>query len=289
MSGYIELHAHSAYSFAVGACSPREMVRGAKKLGLSGLALLDYDGVYGLMEARAAAREAGLAFLPGCEFTLEDETHLPVICRSDQGYSALTGAISAHHLAAGRREPDRQNLAELASWAKGQWLVLTGTRAGPLRRVLHRSGIAAAVRFLEQLKEMFGAENVAVEAALAGFDGEERLAAQLDHLACKTKLPLVATSAARCADPASQHLADVMTATRHRLPLDKVQDHLPASHAMLRTPAQLRRIYQQIPHALENAAAIGKDLIFDFLRVSMCKDAAPPPTRRYVTAWESPR
>ena len=54
MSGYIELHAHSAYSFAVGACSPREMVRGAKKLGLSGLALLDYDGVYGLMEARAA-------------------------------------------------------------------------------------------------------------------------------------------------------------------------------------------------------------------------------------------
>ena len=60
MSGYIELHAHSAYSFAVGACSPREMVRGAKKLGLSGLALLDYDGVYGLMEARAAAREAEL-------------------------------------------------------------------------------------------------------------------------------------------------------------------------------------------------------------------------------------
>lgn len=53
MSGYIELHAHSAYSFAVRACSPREMVRGAKKLGLSGLALLDYDGVYGLMEARA--------------------------------------------------------------------------------------------------------------------------------------------------------------------------------------------------------------------------------------------
>ncbi|MFR9287535.1 PHP domain-containing protein, partial [Varibaculum cambriense] len=125
MSGYIELHAHSAYSFAVGACSPREMVRGAKKLELSGLALLDYDGVYGLMEARAAARQAELPFLPGCEFTLEDETHLPIICRSSQGYSALTGAISSHHLAAGRREADRQNLAELAQWAKGQWLVLT--------------------------------------------------------------------------------------------------------------------------------------------------------------------
>lgn len=264
MSGYIELHAHSAYSFAVGACSPREMVRGAKKLELSGLALLDYDGVYGLMEARAAARQAELPFLPGCEFTLEDETHLPIICRSSQGYSALTGAISSHHLAAGRREADRQNLAELAQWAKGQWLVLTGTRAGPLRSVLYRFGIAAAVRFLEQLKELFGAENIAVEAALAGFDGEERLAAQLDHLARKTKLPLVATSAARCADPASQRLADVMTATRLARPLDKIQDDLPACHAMLRSEAEMLRIHQQFPSAVDNAAQIGKDLIFDF-------------------------
>lgn len=264
MSGYIELHAHSAYSFAVGACSPREMVRGAKKLGLSGLALLDYDGVYGLMEARAAARQAELPFLPGCEFTLEDETHLPIICRSSQGYSALTGAISSHHLAVGRREADRQNLAELAQWAKGQWLVLTGTCAGPLRRVLYRFGIAAATRFLEQLKELFGAENIAVEAALAGFDGEERLAAQLDHLARKTKLPLVATSAARCATPASQRLADAMTATRLARPLDKIQDDLPACHAMLRSEAEMLRIHRQFPGAVDNAAQIGKDLIFDF-------------------------
>lgn len=264
MSGYIELHAHSAYSFAVGACLPREMVRGAKKLELSGLALLDYDGVYGLMEARAAARQAELPFLPGCEFTLEDQTHLPIICRSSQGYSALTGAISSHHLAAGRREADRQNLAELAQWAKGQWLVLTGTRAGPLRRVLYRSGIAAAARFLEQLKELFGAENIAVEAALAGFDGEESLAAQLDHLARKTKLPLVATSAARCANPASQRLADVMTATRLARPLDKIQDDLPACHAMLRSEAEMLRIHRQFPGAVDNAAQIGKDLIFDF-------------------------
>ena len=65
MSGadYIELHAHSAYSFLDGASLPEELAVRAAELGYPALALTDHDGVYGSLEfayaARAGSRRAG--------------------------------------------------------------------------------------------------------------------------------------------------------------------------------------------------------------------------------------
>src|SRR5262249_32806753 len=44
---YVELHAHSAYSFLDGASLPEELAARAAELGYDALALTDHDGVYG--------------------------------------------------------------------------------------------------------------------------------------------------------------------------------------------------------------------------------------------------
>ncbi|HEY2938033.1 MAG TPA: PHP domain-containing protein, partial [Gaiellaceae bacterium] len=44
---YVELHAHSAYSFLDGASQPEELATAAAELGHTALALTDHDGVYG--------------------------------------------------------------------------------------------------------------------------------------------------------------------------------------------------------------------------------------------------
>ena len=57
---YIELHAHSAYSFLDGASAPEELARSAAELGHEALALTDHDGVWGAMEfAGACTRGRG--------------------------------------------------------------------------------------------------------------------------------------------------------------------------------------------------------------------------------------
>jgi error-prone DNA polymerase len=48
--GYVELHAHSAYSFLDGASLPEELAIRAAELGYDALALTDHDGVYGSLE-----------------------------------------------------------------------------------------------------------------------------------------------------------------------------------------------------------------------------------------------
>ena len=53
---YVELHAHSAYSFLDGASQPEELAARAAELGYEALALTDHDGVYGSLEFAHAAK-----------------------------------------------------------------------------------------------------------------------------------------------------------------------------------------------------------------------------------------
>lgn len=65
-----DLHQHSFFSD--GTKSPAELVRRAKALGLSMIALTDHDGVGGIGEAAAeAGRLGGLEFVPGIELSTE--------------------------------------------------------------------------------------------------------------------------------------------------------------------------------------------------------------------------
>jgi len=67
MGAAYDLHTHSVHSD--GTTRPAEIAREAADLGLAGFALTDHDTIDGWDEARAAAAEAGIEFLPGIEIT----------------------------------------------------------------------------------------------------------------------------------------------------------------------------------------------------------------------------
>ena len=71
---YVELHAHSAYSFLDGASQPEELAARAAELGYEALALTDHDGVYGSLEFAHAAKHLGVRPITGAEVTLADES-----------------------------------------------------------------------------------------------------------------------------------------------------------------------------------------------------------------------
>jgi len=56
---YVELHAHSAFSFHDGASTPLELAGAAAALGYPALALTDHDGIWGSMEFAQACRAIG--------------------------------------------------------------------------------------------------------------------------------------------------------------------------------------------------------------------------------------
>ncbi len=72
MAAYAELHCHTHFSFLDGASAPDELVDRAVELGLSGLAITDHGGLYGVVRFASAAQEAGLRPVIGVEIELAD-------------------------------------------------------------------------------------------------------------------------------------------------------------------------------------------------------------------------
>ncbi len=69
---YAELHCHTNFSFLDGASAVDELVERALAIGLSGLAVTDHNGLYGVVRFASAAREAGLQPIIGVEIELRD-------------------------------------------------------------------------------------------------------------------------------------------------------------------------------------------------------------------------
>lgn len=69
----IDLHMHS--TFSDGSQSPTELVKEAKELGLSGIALTDHDTSDGVTEFVEAGKELGITTVPGVEISID--TKLP--------------------------------------------------------------------------------------------------------------------------------------------------------------------------------------------------------------------
>ena len=68
---YVELHAHSAFSFLDGASLPDELVPTAIALGYGAMALTDHNSVSGSMEFAVSARALGLRPIHGAEIDLD--------------------------------------------------------------------------------------------------------------------------------------------------------------------------------------------------------------------------
>lgn len=67
----LDLHTHTIYSD--GLVTPEELIKRAKKKGLTGIALTDHDTVDGLPSFLAAGRKYGLPCIPGVELSTELE------------------------------------------------------------------------------------------------------------------------------------------------------------------------------------------------------------------------
>src|SRR5205085_10386236 len=97
MAEYVELHAHSAYSFLDGASLPEDLAIRAAELGYGALALTDHDGVYGSLEFAQAAKAFGVRPITGAEVTLADGSHVTLLVESAAGYANLCRLLTSAH------------------------------------------------------------------------------------------------------------------------------------------------------------------------------------------------
>jgi error-prone DNA polymerase len=173
---YAELHCHTNFSFLDGASHAEELVEEAVRLGLSGLAITDHDGLYGVVRFAEAARAHGLPTIFGAEITLEatssassrvgaadpEGDHLVVLAADPIGYGRLARALSSSHLAAGEKSAPMLLLEQLGALGEGSTVPFhEALRRGPAPESLVRGDTV-----LSSLQVTYLHESVADQAAL---------------------------------------------------------------------------------------------------------------------------
>jgi len=288
MAIYGELHAHSGFSFLDGASDPEELVGEAVRLGLSGLALTDHHGLYGVVRFSEAARALGLATVFGAEITLDARddrvgvsdpsgTHLVVLARSATGYRELSRTLALAHLARGEKGVPRLSLEQVGEHAR-DWLVLTGCRKGAMTRALLEEGPRAAARELDRLVACFGAENVAVEIWDHGAPDDVARNDVLGELGVRAGLSVVATNNVHYATPQDVARSQLLAAIRARRSLSELEGWLNASPlAHLRSDAEQRRRFARWPGVVDRAGELVGELAFDLRLVAPNLPSFPTP------------
>src|SRR5438105_5383130 len=189
---YIELHCHSAFSFLDGASLPEQLALTASQLGYPALALTDHNGLYGSMAFAQESQKLGLQAITGAELTLLDDSHVTVLAETPEGYANLCRLITEAHLGRDDRRDPRLDFASLEARHAGL-LVLSGCANGLLPTVLRRDGPAAARRFAERCRAVFGREYFYVELQRNYVRGDRALTLALKDIADAVQLGVVAS------------------------------------------------------------------------------------------------
>lgn len=258
---YIELRCRSAFSFLRGGSLPEQLAEDAPSLGLSAIALLDRDGVYGAPRFFFKAKETGLRAIIGVELTMEDGSILPLLAKNRTGYQNICRMTTRAHL---RSEKGKAAVGwrELQDFAEGL-VALTGDEEGPLARAFAAGQTASANERLTRLVEAFGRDNVYVELQQRHRRGEDQLNTFLIHLAEHAGLPPLATNGVCYARPNGRQILDVFTCIRNHTHLDAAGLLLAQnSERHLKTPAQMRELFADLPEAISNTVRLAERLEF---------------------------
>jgi len=261
LSGFVELHAQSAFSFLEGAEQPETLVQEAAARGMSAVALVDRDGVYGAARWHRAAVDAGIRGLLGSELTLADGARLPLLVEDHEGWQNLSRLITAAKLGAPKGQT-ALTLAQIAPYASGL-VCLTGGAYGPLAQAVRRGDRETARVELDRLVSVFGRANTFVEVQRHFDRAQERDLECLVALARDARVSLLATNQPLYARPGGRAVADVFTCLREKTDLDHAGRRLLASNERrLRDAAEMREAFHDLPEAVSNTGELALRLGF---------------------------
>src|ERR671935_3314994 len=238
---YVELHAHSAYSFLDGASQPEELAIRAAELGYEALALTDHDGVYGSLEFAHVAKAFGVRPITGAEVTLADGSHVTLLVETPEGYANLCRLLTAAHEGTRPKEgaeplPPTLPLETLLELNEGLVCLSGCARQGV--GVLYPNDAAS-------IAAAFGRRRFFVELQRPFERGDARRNAALRDLAETLGVETVVTGDAHAHSRSRVGLQDALVAIHNRTSLDGCERERRGNHeSVLLSPAE---VYERFP------------------------------------------
>ena len=271
---YVELHAHSAYSFLDGASTPIELAGAAAALGYPAIALTDHDGVWGSMEFAHACKDLGVKPISGAELTLTlpeaaGLAHLTLLVETDAGYRNLCRLLTkAHsHTRQGKAREATQpwaSIEQLEAHAEGLICLSGCAREGAVAGAWRPADTAAATELAKRLLGAFGRDRFRIELQRPFRPRDHARNRWLAGLAERLGVPCVASGDVHSHAPSRAYLQDAFVALKRGQSLDEAEPLLRGNHtSVLASPQGMAERFARHPKALAETVRLAERLRFD--------------------------
>lgn len=171
---FTHLHVHTEYSLLDGAARIKEVVSGAKALGMDSLAITDHGVMFGVIDFYRECIKQGIKPVIGCEVytaarTLFDKDsekdkrmgHLVLLAENNQGYKNLMKIVSEGYRHGFYYKP-RIDKDVLKKYSEGI-IALSACLAGEVQRRLLNGDYDGAKKEALAMRGIFGENNFFLE------------------------------------------------------------------------------------------------------------------------------
>jgi error-prone DNA polymerase len=276
---YIELHAHSAFSFLDGASTPLELAAAAAAHGYPAFALTDHDGVWGSMEFAHACKGLGVRPITGAEVTVAmgepgdtgpaPFAHLTLLVESVGGYRNLCRLLTEAHShtrdSTGRSAGQPSvTLARVEAHAEGLVCLSGCARDGVLAGAWERGDPGGAAALGRRLLAAFGRGSFRVELQRPYWRHDRARNRRLAGLAERLGVPCVATGNVHSHSRRRTHLQDALVAVRLGTTLEASEPRRRGnSSSAMASPGGMATRFAEHPEAVAETLRLAERLEFD--------------------------
>jgi error-prone DNA polymerase len=273
---FVELSTLTNFTFLVGASHPEEMMTRAGQMGMPALAVADVNSVAGIVRAHTKARELArdggpvVRLIPAARIILQDGFQVTCLPRDRAAWGRLCRLLSLGRLRAEKGDC-RLELADLLDWGQGlEMLVLPADQRLTLAQAPPQP-MGDVPRWQDHARRLIRRFPGQVSLALAPrYDGQdpERFR-DLSDMAGRLGVPTVATALPFLHHGRRRRLADVLTAVRLGVRVDKLgRRALPNNEGRLRSEAEMLRLFAGYEPAVHRAGEIAARAAFSLDELS---------------------
>src|ERR1019366_8074785 len=263
------LHVHSEYSLLDGACKIEALAKRAAEFGQPALGLTDHGVMNGAVEMYKACKAHDVKPIIGCEIYLVDDhtasstgtrverNHLTLLAATDAGYRNFVKLSSAGFLEGLSRGKPTVDLHQIERHADGL-IALTGCLASRFCQRLLEDRSQDARAHVDDLRRIFGPENVYFEVQKNGLEAQEKCNEGIVRIAREMGGSLVGTGDVHYLrrEDYSHHAALLCVQTKSTLAEPKIR--FETNEFYLKDSAEMAEAFAQWPEALASTLEIAE-------------------------------
>jgi DNA polymerase-3 subunit alpha len=267
---FAHLHVHTEYSLLDGFSNIKKLVKRAKEMDMTSMAITDHGTMFGVAEFFFAAKDAGIKPIIGLETYVsarrmtdrdaqkdKHSYHLVLLAENETGYKNLLKIASAAQLEGFYYYPrvDHEFLRE----HKEGIIATTSCMSGEVPRTILNKGVEAGRQMLAWYIDTFGADNFFIELQSHNISELPALNRTLLDLGKQFNLRTIATNDVHYVNREDARLQDILLCIQTgALLTDPNRMRMTGDTYYLRSPQEMAALFPENPEALANTLEIAE-------------------------------